>query len=138
MNEWKCIVTECPFYFHSAQDGGFLPSPPQLLRHGRGLRQIHRPGRARGAGLHQKQTEWVLKQRHGRDETNWTTSQLITQWHGRQWKYLSFTVNVKNAFGNPNVNKSIISPMKARSWDGRGLYNWVLNAFWLGLSILSQ
>lgn len=47
--------------FLSRQDGGVLPGAPQLLRHSRSLRKVHGPGRAGGAGLHQKQTEWVCE-----------------------------------------------------------------------------
>lgn len=56
-HHWLCFGVFCLL---SHQDGGFLPGASQLLCHGWGLRQIHRPGRARGAGLHQKPTEWVL------------------------------------------------------------------------------
>jgi len=58
----RCVYSRRAFFclFAPRQDGGFLPGAPQLLCHGGSLRQIHRPGRARGAGLHQKPTEWVL------------------------------------------------------------------------------
>lgn len=54
-----CLISVFWFLL-SHQDGGFLPGAPQLLRHSWSLRQIHRSGRAWGAGLHQKPAEWVL------------------------------------------------------------------------------
>lgn len=56
-----CLISVCWYWLPLVcQDGGLLPGSSQLLCYSWSFCQIHRPGRARGAGLHQKPTEWVL------------------------------------------------------------------------------